>query len=571
MDGLAKGVWSMERKKLPVGIDSFEKLRREAFYYVDKTGLIIDLLNNWGEVNLFTRPRRFGKTLNMSMLKSFFEIGADRTLFDGLSISKETALCEAYMGRFPVVFVSLKGVDGLTFEDAYGMLRRVLRSEVFRLSFLAESKKVLDKEKAAFERFLNEQDTLDDVQESLKMLSSLLYQHYGQKAILLIDEYDVPLDKAFQHGYYKEMVALIRSLFGQALKTNDFLQFAVLTGCLRVSKESIFTGLNNFKVLSITDSRFDEHFGFTDAEVKTLLDDYSLTAHYGETKEWYDGYRFGSVDVYCPWDVINHVDRLCGEPNAEPQAYWINTSGNDLVRRFVDKADKTTQDEIERLIAGEAIEKAVRLELTYNEIDNSIDNLWSVLFTTGYLTQAGKVERSVYKLIIPNREVREVFILQIQEWFKETVVHDEKPMQAFCQAFLDGNAEEIQKRLTVILGKMISILDTKAKDDQKENFYHGLLLGLLRSEPSWLILSNVESGDGFSDILIEPEDLDAGIVIEVKYSPTLAGMESTCATALEQIKSKRYDERLRNEGRENVTAFGIAFCKKRCRVVFEKL
>ena len=561
----------MERKKLPVGIDSFEKLRREAFYYVDKTGLIIDLLNNWGEVNLFTRPRRFGKTLNMSMLKSFFEIGADRMLFDGLSISKETALCEAYMGKFPVVFVSLKGVDGLTFEEAYGMLRRILRSEVFRLSFLAESKKVLDKEKAAFERFLNEQDTMDDVQESLKMLSSLLYQHYGQKTILLIDEYDVPLDKAFQHGYYKEMVALIRGLFGQALKTNDYLQFAVLTGCLRVSKESIFTGLNNFKVLSITDSRFDEHFGFTDAEVKTLLDDYNLTAHYGETKEWYDGYRFGSVNVYCPWDVINHVDRLCGEPNAEPQAYWINTSGNDLVKRFVDKADKTTQGEIERLIAGEAIEKAVRLELTYNEIDNSIDNLWSVLFTTGYLTQAGKVERSVYKLIIPNREVREVFILQIQEWFKETVVHDEKPMQAFCHAFLNGNAEEIQKRLTVILGKMISILDTKAKDDQKENFYHGLLLGLLRSEPNWLILSNAESGDGFSDILIEPEDPDTGIVIEVKYSPTLAGMESACEAAMNQIKEKRYDERLRNEGRENVTAFGIAFCKKRCRVVFEKL
>ena len=571
MDGFVRGGRRMERKKLPVGIDSFEKLRREAFYYVDKTGLIIDLLNNWGEVNLFTRPRRFGKTLNMSMLKSFFEIGVDRTLFDGLAISRETALCEAYMGKFPVVFVSLKGVDGLTFEDAYGMLRRILRSEVFRLSFLAESKKVLDKEKAAFERFLNEQDTLDDVQESLKMLSSLLYQHYGQKTILLIDEYDVPLDKAFQHGYYKEMVALIRSLFGQALKTNDYLQFAVLTGCLRVSKESIFTGLNNFKVLSITDSRFDEHFGFTDAEAKTLLDDYNLTAHYGETKEWYDGYRFGSVDVYCPWDVINHVDRLCGEPNAEPQAYWINTSGNDLVRRFVDKADKTTQGEIERLIAGEAIEKAVRLELTYNEIDNSIDNLWSVLFTTGYLTQAGKVERSVYKLIIPNREVREVFILQIQEWFKETVVHDEKPMQAFCQAFLDGNAEEIQKRLTVILGKMISILDTKAKDEQKENFYHGLLLGLLRSDPTWSILSNAESGDGFSDILIEPEDPDAGIVIEVKYSPTLAGMESVCEAAMNQIKEKRYDERLRNEGREHITAFGIAFCKKRCKVSFETL
>ena len=566
----------MESRKLPVGIENFEEIRTEGFYYVDKTGLIRDLLNNWGKVNLFTRPRRFGKTLNMSMLKSFFEIGSDRTLFDGLAISRETALCEAYMGRFPVVFVSLKGVDGLTFEEAESRFIEIIGSEAERFSFLLESDKLSDNEKEKYRALLKLKNGQYDMgtivlTSSLQTLSLLLNKHYDQKTILLIDEYDVPLDKAFQHGYYKEMVALIRSLFGQALKTNDFLQFAVLTGCLRVSKESIFTGLNNFKVLSITDSRFDEHFGFTDAEVKTLLDDYNLTAHYGETKEWYDGYRFGSVDVYCPWDVINHVDRLCGEPNAEPQAYWINTSGNDLVRRFVDKADKTTQGEIERLIAGEAIEKAVRLELTYNEIDNSIDNLWSVLFTTGYLTQAGKVERGVYKLIIPNREVREVFILQIQEWFKETVVHDEKPMQAFCQAFLDGNAEEIQKRLTVILGKMISILDTKAKDEQKENFYHGLLLGLLRSEPNWLILSNAESGDGFSDILIEPEDPDTGIVIEVKYSPTLAGMESVCEAAMNQIKEKRYDERLRNEGRENVTAFGIAFCKKRCRVVFEKL
>ena len=569
MDGLVKGGWGMERKKLPVGIDSFEKLRREDFYYVDKSGLIIDLLNNWGEVNLFTRPRRFGKTLNMSMLKSFFEIGADKALFDGLEISKETALCEAYMGKFPVVFVSLKGVDGLTFEDAYTMLKTIVRTEASRHYYLKTSEKVSTENKQIFEEILS--GKYEEMADSLRLLSQMLYQHYDQKAVLLIDEHDVPLDKAFQHGYYKEMVALIRGLFGQALKTNDFLQFAVLTGCLRVSKESIFTGLNNFKVLSITDNRFDEHFGFTDAEVKMLLDDYNLTAHYGETKEWYDGYHFGSVDVYCPWDVINHVDRLCGEPNAEPQAYWINTSGNDLVKRFVDKADKTTQGEIERLIAGEAIEKAVRLELTYNEIDNSIDNLWSVLFTTGYLTQTGKAERSVYKLIIPNREVREVFILQIQEWFKETVVQDEKPMQAFCKAFLDGNAEEIQKRLTVILGKMISILDTKAKDDQKENFYHGLLLGLLRSEPNWLILSNAESGDGFSDILIEPEDPDAGIVIEVKYSPTLAGMESVCEAAMNQIKEKRYDERLRNEGREHITAFGIAFCKKRCRVVFEKL
>ena len=561
----------MERKMLPTGIENFEEIRRNnSYYYVDKTGLIRDLLKSRGKVNLFTRPRRFGKTLNMSMLKCFFEIGADKTLFDGLAISKETALCEEYMGKFPVVFISLKDVDGLTFKEAYGKLHEIIQKEIRRLYFLTESSKLSEMDKQAFNKLASTDEEVE-IQKSLALLTELLYKHYGQKTILLIDEYDVPLDKAFQHGYYKEMASLIRGLFSPALKTNDFLQFAVLTGCLRVSKESIFTGLNNFKVLSITDSRFDEHFGFTDVEVKMLLEDYDLLDHYDDTRRWYDGYRFGNVDVYCPWDVINYVDLLHNDPHAEPQAFWINSSGNDLVKRFVDKADKTTQGEIERLIAGEAIEKAVRLELTYDEIDNSIDNVWSVLFTTGYLTQTGEVERGVYKLVIPNREVREVFILQIQEWFKKTVVQDEKPMQAFCRAFLSGNAEEIQKRLTIILGKMISILDTTARDEQKENFYHGLLLGLLRSDPTWSILSNAESGDGFSDILIEPEDPDAGIVIEVKYSPTLSGMESACEAAIEQIKSKRYDEHLRNEGRENITAFGIAFCKKRCRVCFEKL
>ena len=561
----------MERKMLPTGIENFEEIRRNnSYYYVDKTGLIRDLLKSRGKVNLFTRPRRFGKTLNMSMLKCFFEIGADKTLFDGLAISKETALCEECMGKFPVVFISLKDVDGLTFKEAYGKLHEIIQKEIRRLYFLTESSKLSEMDKQAFNKLASTDEEVE-IQKSLALLTELLYKHYGQKTILLIDEYDVPLDKAFQHGYYKEMASLIRGLFSPALKTNDFLQFAVLTGCLRVSKESIFTGLNNFKVLSITDSRFDEHFGFTDVEVKMLLEDYDLLDHYDDTRRWYDGYRFGNVDVYCPWDVINYVDLLHNDPHAEPQAFWINSSGNDLVKRFVDKADKTTQGEIERLIAGEAIEKAVRLELTYDEIDNSIDNVWSVLFTTGYLTQTGEVERGVYKLVIPNREVREVFILQIQEWFKKMVVQDEKPMQAFCRAFLSGNAEEIQKRLTIILGKMISILDTKAKDEQKENFYHGLLLGLLRSDPTWSILSNAESGDGFSDILIEPEDPDAGIVIEVKYSPTLSGMESACEAAIEQIKSKRYDEHLRNEGRENITAFGIAFCKKRCRVCFEKL
>ena len=562
----------MESKKLPVGIDSFEKLRREDFYYIDKTGLIRDLLNNWGEVNLFTRPRRFGKTLNMSMLKSFFEIGADKTLFDGLLISQETALCEAYMGKFPVIFISLKGVDGLTFEDAYGMLRRIIRAEAFRMEHLAQSNKVSEKELQAFLRLLDEKDTKDDILDSLKTFSSLLYQHYGQKVVLLIDEYDVPLDKAFHHGYYREMVALIRGLFGQALKTNEYLQFAVLTGCLRVAKESIFTGLNNFKVLSIIDPRFDEHFGFTDAEVKQLLADYGLESHFDEIKEWYDGYRFGDVDVYCPWDVINHVDLLRAKPDARPQAYWINTSGNDLVKDFVDEADATTQDEIERLVAGETIEKKVRLELTYPEVRESIDNLWSVLFTTGYLTYTEQTEDGSYRLKIPNREVREVYILQIQEWFKRSLEKERHTTQALCQALLEGDAEKASDELIMIMSGMISVLDAKAREKQKENFYHGLLLGLLRNASDWKILSNAEAGEGFSDILIEPRRKpNMGIVIEIKYAATFQGLGEACAKAMEQIKARRYGERLRNEGREDILAYGIAFNKKRCKAVCERL
>ena len=560
----------MESKKLPVGIDSFEKLRREDFYYIDKTGLIRDLLNNWGEVNLFTRPRRFGKTLNMSMLKSFFEIGADKTLFDGLLISREIALCEAYMGKFPVIFISLKGVDGLTFEDAYGMLRRIIRAEVSHHQYLRDSERISREEKEAFEEILG--NKAEDIEDSLRLLSQLLYQHYGQKTVLLIDEYDVPLDKAFHHGYYREMVALIRGLFGQALKTNEYLQFAVLTGCLRVAKESIFTGLNNFKVLSIIDPRFDEHFGFTDAEVKRLLADYGLESHFDEIKEWYDGYRFGDVDVYCPWDVINHVDLLRAKPDARPQAYWINTSGNDLVKDFVDEADATTQDEIERLVAGETIEKKVRLELTYPEVRESIDNLWSVLFTTGYLTYTEQTEDGSYRLKIPNREVREVYILQIQEWFKRSLEKERHTTQALCQALLEGDAEKASDELIMIMSGMISVLDAKAREKQKENFYHGLLLGLLRNASDWKILSNAEAGEGFSDILIEPRRKpNMGIVIEIKYAATFQGLGEACAKAMEQIKARRYGERLRNEGREDILAYGIAFHKKRCKAVCERL
>ena len=565
-----------ERLKLPVGIDDFEEIRKEKFYYIAKTQLIEQLLEQWGKVNLFTRPRRFGKTLNMSMLKYFFEIGTDKALFEGLYISANQKLCDKYMGHFPVIFLSLKGVDGLTFEEARQCMNEVIGREASRFLFLTGSEQLTVDEKETYRALVkvcNGEYTMSgtSLRFSLKTLSQLLYRHYGTKTVILIDEYDVPLDKAFQHGYYKEMVSLLRGMFGEALKTNNFLQFAVLTGCLRVSKESIFTGLNNFKVLSITDSRFDEQFGFTEEEVGRLLGDYHLESHLTETKEWYDGYHFGDTDVYCPWDVINHVDRLLGEPEAEPQSYWINTSGNDLVKRFIDKADKTTRNEIERLIAGESIEKSVRMELTYDEIDNSIDNLWSILFTTGYLTQQGKTGRNIYQLVIPNREIREVYIIQIQEWFKNTVLHNTEPVKELLQAFENGDAGIIQKRLTGILANTISIFDTKARNEEKEIFYHGILLGLLRCEPDWLIQSNVESGDGLVDILIEPEDPDAGIIIELKYAQTYDGLEKACERAMNQIRDRRYDERLRNEDRIDILAYGIAFCKKKCRVTVERM
>lgn len=562
--------------KLPVGIENFQEIRQLGFYYVDKTKMIEHLLSQWGKVNLFTRPRRFGKTLNMSMLRYFFEIGTDPTLFDGLFISQNKELCETYLGKFPVVFLSLKNVDGLTFEEARYRLTELIAKEAERFGFLADSDRLSENEKKMYQALTALSDgryTMDELLlvSAIQTISQLLYRHYGQKIILLMDEYDVPLDKAFQHGYYREMVSLIRGMFGQALKTNDFLYFAVLTGCLRVSKESIFTGLNNLKVLASTDARFDEYFGFTDEEVKILLEAYHLESHMEETKEWYDGYHFGNADIYCPWDVISHVDRLCGEPTAAPQAYWINTSGNDLVKRFIEKADKTTRDEIEALIAGGLIEKPIRLELTYDEIDNSINNLWSVLFTTGYLTQAGRTEQGDYRLRIPNKEVREVYKLQIQEWFRDTVLQDTEPIRAFLQAFTDGNAKEIEARLTKILGNMISILDTKARDEEKEIFYHGVLLGLLRCNFDWSVKSNVEAGDGFADIIVEPESPDAGIIVELKYSQTFSGLESACERALAQIRDRRYAEYLKGEGRNEILACGIAFFKKRCRVVVEKL
>ena len=565
-----------EWKKLPVGLENFREIQKSGFYYVDKTKLIEQLLETWSKVNLFTRPRRFGKTLNMSMLKSFFEIGADRTLFDGLYISRNQKLCEEYMGKYPVIFLSLKGIDGLSFEAAKYRLTELIGVEAERFAFLADSEKLMENERSKYRAIIhlvNGKYSMDEdmLVSSLQTLSQLLCRHYGQKAIILIDEYDVPLDKAFQHGYYKEMVSLIRGLFGQALKTNDDLQFAVLTGCLRVSKESIFTGLNNFKVYAADDVRYDEEFGFTNKEIKKLLANYNLQEHFGKVKEWYDGYRFGNADIYCPWDVINYVDDLVSDPNVQPKSYWINSSGNDLVKRFIEQADITTKDEIEQLIAGNAVEKRIRPDLTYNEIDNSIDNIWSVLFTTGYLTRLGKAENGVYKLIIPNQEVREVFVLQIREWFNQTVANNRASTDKINQGFLEGEVETIQQELTMFLGETISVFDTKARNEEKEIFYHGILLGILKNYSGWVVKSNRESGDGFADILLKPKNPDAGIIVELKYARSLHDLDQACERALEQIEDRRYDTELREDGRNDILAYGIAFCRKRCKVVVKKL
>lgn len=558
--------------KLPVGIDNFEKIRRNGFYYVDKTSLIEQLFSNWGEVNLFTRPRRFGKTLNMSMLKYFFEIGTDRSLFDGLHISSNEKICSEHMGKYPVIFLSLKNAEGLNFDTAKYQMVELIAREAERFPFLAKDTNLSDRDREKYRVLTAFADghyqMSDDVlYGSLQTLSELLYKHFNQKTVILIDEYDVPLDKAFQHGYYREMVALIRAMFGRALKTNEALAFAVLTGCLRVSKESIFTGLNNFKILSITDSRFDEQFGFTDKEVQKLLADYHLEARFSETKEWYDGYRFGNVDVYCPWDVINHIDRIKDDPNARPEAYWINTSGNDLVKRFVDKANRTTRNEIEQLIAGNAIEKMLRLDLTYDEIDNSIENLWSVLFTTGYLTQTGMTEDGAYRLVIPNREIREGFKLQIQEWFKKSIFSNTEQLTAFWKAFEEGNTDGVEMYLNRIMSNSISVFDIKTGEEKKEISYHNLLVGILTGNADWLVKSNVEAGEGFADIIVETEDPNAGIVVELKYTKDYDEMEQACRAALDQINDRRYQEYLLNDGRKDITLYGIAFCKKRCKAM----
>ena len=554
----------MLTKKLPVGIDSFEKLRREDFYYVDKSRMIVDLMANWGEVNLFTRPRRFGKTLNMSMLKCFFEIGTDKSLFDGLRVSEEKELCEKYMGKYPAVFVSLKDVDGLTFEDAYDMLREIIRKECVRLQFLMDSDALTDAEKEPMKRLLGNRPERVDIKNSLALLCSLLEKHYGQKPILLIDEYDVPLDKAYYHGYYPQMIDLIRAMFQAALKTNSSLFFAVLTGCLRVSKESIFTGLNNLKVCSISDVKFDEFFGFTDEEVRAMLSAYGLESHYDETREWYDGYRFGGQDVYCPWDVINYCDDLLSNPRQKPRAYWMNTSGNDMVRRLIDRSTNgTTQMEIERLIAGETITKTLNEQLTHNEVDASIENIWSLLYMTGYLTAVDYPDGNRYELRIPNREVRQIYMQQVLSWFNHKVESETDKLTNLYAAFETGDTETIKEILDE------QLLDTVSFYDARESFYHGFLLALLSTCASWNVSSNIETGKGRSDILVSRKDRKIGFVVEVKDVKDEEKLDAACEAALRQIDERDYTAILRRFRVKEIRKYAIAFWDKECRVVMK--
>ena len=557
----------MGKKKLPIGIENFEEIRKEDFYYIDKTGLIAELLHNWGAVNLFTRPRRFGKTLNMSMLEQFFSMNGDKSIFDGLAISKESALCEEYMGKYPVVSISLKGMDGFHYEMAFRMGARAVRRAAAKVQYLLASDALSESDKLEYQRLLDSNMDEATFCDSLRILSEMLEKHHKSKVILLIDEYDVPLAKAHANGYYDQMISLIRSLLGEALKTNSSLKLAVLTGCLRISKESIFTGLNNLKVLTIADERFDEYFGFTDKEVKNLLEYYDVMDHYEAVKRWYDGYQFGNVEVYCPWDVLNHCDRIRSEPHAQPENYWINTSSNDAVKRFIEEsANAATNREIERLVAGEVITKEIHQELTYAEVYQSIDNIWSLLFTTGYLTQRGKAEGRQMKLAIPNLEIRDIFETQIMELFKENVREDGEMLNRFCNALQNEDAENVEKIFTEYLRKTISIRDTAVRTDMKENFYHGVLLGILGVKTRWGISSNREMGEGYADILAEPDTGDMGIIIEVKYAHD-GNLDVACKEALKQIEYTKYEDDLEDDGVENILKYGIACYKKRCKVM----
>ena len=558
--------------KLPVGIENFEKIRRDGFYYVDKTGLIEQLLNNWGEVNLFTRPRRFGKTLNMSMLKCFFEIGTDQSLFEGLYISKNKALCDAYMGKYPVISISLKGVNADSYENARSLLKRIVMEEAKMHRIIMSGNRLDDIDKAEYMSLVTGDMGEDTLVYRMKTLTALLEKYYEKKVIVLIDEYDVPLAKANENGYYDQMVLLVRNLFENVLKTNSSLKFAVLTGCLRVAKESIFTGLNNFKTNSILDEEYDETFGFVDDEVKEMLHYYGQDTHYETVKEWYDGYRFGNADVYCPWDVINYCDAHRRNPMLPPENYWTNTSGNDVLKHFIESAGAAkglAKTDLERLVNGEIVEKDIREDLTYNELYASMDNLWSTLFMAGYLTHKGRVDTKRFRLAVPNREIRNIITEQVLALFKQNVEKDGQLLNDFCTALSDGHTDEVERLFSEYMKKTISVRDTFARKELKENFYHGLLLGILGFKAGWSVMSNRESGNGFSDIMIMIDDAEIGIVIEVKYAES-HDLEAVCKDALKQMIDKRYAEYFEQQGIKKILKYGIACRVKECKVMLEE-
>ena len=562
----------MEQLRLPVGIEDFAEIRRHGYYYVDKTQLIEQVLNRRNKVSLFTRPRRFGKTLNMSMLQHFFEIGTDPKFFQGLSISKNNELCEKHMGKYPVVSISLKSIHADSYAKAKAQLIKLVNREARRVQFLLDSDRLTAVDKALFSELLDREMEEDTLVSSLQELTELLEIHFGQQVIVLIDEYDVPLAKANQNGYYDEMALLLRNFFENVLKTNDSLEFAVLTGCLRIAKESIFTGLNNFKVYSITDTDYDETFGFVDDEVKKMLKSLNQQDHYEEVKEWYDGYRFGNTDVYCPWDVVNYSADHLTTPNATPKNYWLNTSGNEVINHFIDSVgepQKLAKTELERLVSGNVVRKRINETITYKELYSTINNLWSTLFMTGYLTQRGSEDDGRYRLVIPNREIRNIVTDNILSLFQDEVKKDGQMANAFCQALMEGKEKEVERLLTAYMGKTISIRDTFVRKSIKENFYHGILLGILSFKTGWEVSSNRESGTGFSDILIEIDDSDIGIVIEVKYSDDEDQLEKDCKEALKQIKDRDYTQKLRDAGFHKILKYGIACQIKTCKVLVE--
>ena len=549
----------MQRVNLPIGTSDFERIRKSGCYYIDKTGLIGEILNTSGvQVMLITRPRRFGKTLGMNMLANFFDISKDsKALFEGLEVSKDYALCEQWRNQWPVLFVSFRRVDGLNFQSAYGMLKATICELCVEHRYLLESTQVPHEHRETMRRLLQKTASDDELSSSLLLLTHMMQVHYGKPVVLLMDEYDVPLAKASANGYYKEMLDVMKGIM-QAMKDNSALQLAVITGCLRIAKESIFTGTNNFVSDTITSSRLNEYFGFTQAEVDKLLEVTGLTDHAEDIKAWYDGYHFGEFDIYCPWDVMNYLQDLQFDPLKKPVSYWKNTSDNAIIRSFIDYSGPSISKKLELLLSGGYIVQTIEEDLTYDYLHSSEDNLWSILYLTGYLTRVREIPASdgALALIIPNAEVQEIFRSTIQKWFKDSSQTWNR--QAMFQALWAGNSETLTKEIGKLLRKTISY------HDYKEDFYHAFLAGILASF-HYSVESNREHGEGRSDIVVYDEENSRVVIFEAKGAKSLDELPKACDAALHQIEARQYAEDFRDEYDE-ILCYGIAFYKKRCLV-----